>query len=64
MERHGRLDFQRLALVDPYRPHPTVRFLWLLFASFLSFDSFDDVYVCLCGPGGTTWKMGTDYTKT
>ncbi|KAF3557355.1 hypothetical protein F2Q69_00011094 [Brassica cretica] len=53
-----------VALVDPYRPHPTIRFLWLLLGYFLSFDSFDDVYVCSCGPGGTTWKIGTDCTKT
>ncbi|CAN6832130.1 unnamed protein product [Brassica oleracea] len=47
------------ALVDPYRPHPTIRFLWLLLASFLSFDSFDDVYVRMFYPA--VLKTGHDY---
>lgn len=59
LERHGRLDFQRLALVD----HPAVRFLWLLFALFLSSDSFDNVYVCLCGPGGDYMEDGNRLYK-
>lgn len=51
MERHGRLGFQQLALVDPYRSHPAVHlisFALLVSFEFFFFNSFDDVYLCVC----------------
>lgn len=37
MERHGRLGFQQLALVDTHRSHPAVHFLLLCFCFFENF---------------------------